>query len=327
MRGHRRRSRIGPAIAKPTTAPKRRRRAFTLVELLVVLAILSLLVAVILPSLTSARDLARLAVCAAMMRDVHSGLMMYAAASQQRMPPFAFSDYHGDLPLSGHWGGAGQAGGHGSLGRRGVECVNLWPLVDGGLVPASQLICPGAPGELQSGRASMFGYTARCSTYCLRFPTSADLFDSSPGLAYFGDGTLLGIYAQAAGGQRIRVGMYYQTVPLVRIDERYRIEVSAACGDGVYDAAEGVLLSDAFWRQDHAAAAPDGSLGQTYPVRIRWCHGDRFNTLDGGGAVRTVSDDGTVRANSIPPGGSLGDDGRHWAGYAERIWRFFDESR
>jgi hypothetical protein len=40
-----------------------------------------------------------------------------------------------------------------------------------------------------------------------------------------------------------------------------------------------------------------------------------------------VIDDGTVLANSVPPGGTLADDNMNMATYAERVWQFFDAAK
>ena len=78
---------------------------FTLVELLIVLAVLVLLLAMLVPSLSAARRQASMSACAMQMRGVGAALKQFAVANRNRLPPFAFSDYEGNLPLSGHWGG------------------------------------------------------------------------------------------------------------------------------------------------------------------------------------------------------------------------------
>ena len=313
---------------------------FTLWELLVVQAIVTVLAGLLVPSFASVRQHALLVGCAAGMHDIHQALMGYAVMQKHCLPPFSFSSYiTPSLAVSGHWGGISQENDPAAFVRNEEAMplsVNLWTLVDEGYVPAGRLICPAADSQLHNSAASYFPYTLKFSTYCLRFPYSDDLFRESPKLAYFGPRGLLEIYFQRHGGERVPVayqlngGRAYQTVPLVRIDRRYRIasEVAdcVAGGDGEYDVAADVLLSDGFWWQDRSQETPPQAGLKTYPIRSAWSHGRRFNTLTGDGAVRTVTDrDGTVRANSNAQDQPLDADGLYDATYAERVWQFFDK--
>ena len=63
-----------------------RSRAFTLIELLVVIAIIAILAALLLPSLSGAKERARRVSCKSSMRQLVLGLMMYADDNEQALP-------------------------------------------------------------------------------------------------------------------------------------------------------------------------------------------------------------------------------------------------
>jgi prepilin-type N-terminal cleavage/methylation domain-containing protein len=65
---------------------KRKSKAFTLVELLVVIAIIALLIAMLLPALSKAREQAKRAVCASNLRQNCLSLMMYADENKGWFP-------------------------------------------------------------------------------------------------------------------------------------------------------------------------------------------------------------------------------------------------
>ena len=62
-------------------------RAFTLVELLVVVAILALLMSLIVPTLRRVKELTRRAVCGSNLNNVGNALTSYAAANGGKLPP------------------------------------------------------------------------------------------------------------------------------------------------------------------------------------------------------------------------------------------------
>lgn len=67
-------------------AARPRGRAFTLVELLVVVAILSLLISLLAPTLSRAKDLTRNAMCHSNNRAIMQAVNVYATAYQGRLP-------------------------------------------------------------------------------------------------------------------------------------------------------------------------------------------------------------------------------------------------
>ncbi len=68
----------------------RQGRAFTLIELLVVIAILALLLAILAPSLSRAKRLARRAVCRSRLHGIGTGMNSYAAANRGFVIPCRF---------------------------------------------------------------------------------------------------------------------------------------------------------------------------------------------------------------------------------------------
>ena len=67
-----------------------KRKAFTLIELLVVVAIIALLISILLPSLSRARELAKRAVCASNQRGIGQGMHIYANDNREWFPVHYF---------------------------------------------------------------------------------------------------------------------------------------------------------------------------------------------------------------------------------------------
>ncbi len=140
-------------------------RGFTLVELLVVIGIIALLVGILLPALTKARDQANTVACSSNMRQFFQLWTLYADDYQQYPVPCVNQDSKGEVDWwqyqylgqeLGRVGSGGSSGGSASSGQNGYNIGN-WT------IEASILRCPSAehsddPGQEQyAGNANWAG--------------------------------------------------------------------------------------------------------------------------------------------------------------------------
>jgi prepilin-type N-terminal cleavage/methylation domain-containing protein/prepilin-type processing-associated H-X9-DG protein len=70
---------------------KKKKKGFTLIELLVVVAIIALLISILLPSLSRARELAKRSVCASNLRGIGQGQAIYANDNLEWFPHHYYS--------------------------------------------------------------------------------------------------------------------------------------------------------------------------------------------------------------------------------------------
>lgn len=75
------------------------RNAFTLIELLGVVAVIGLLIAILTPSLSKARGQAKRVTCASQLHQVGIAMMSYLHESRDRMPHVSFMPSLGPAPL------------------------------------------------------------------------------------------------------------------------------------------------------------------------------------------------------------------------------------
>jgi len=137
------------------TASQRSFRAFTLVELLVVISVIALLMAILLPALGAARERGRRAVCMANLRTLGQAVIIYANDNHDRLVP-------GDNPISwAVWAQPSDLLPADGLDGTCARHVNLGHLLKTGIVPMptrkeTVLFCPSTraaydfspPGEL-----------------------------------------------------------------------------------------------------------------------------------------------------------------------------------
>ena len=137
----------------PTRYAAGRRAGFTLVELLVVIGIIALLISILLPSLSKAREQALSVKCKNNMRQVYMGCFMFAQDNKSRLPRGAkIEDVASGNPnawkleRSLAWLMAGQGAGDRatSVGQADFDRGGIWTYM--GVTGASRpqvLMCPG----------------------------------------------------------------------------------------------------------------------------------------------------------------------------------------
>lgn len=119
---------------------KKKKRAFTLIELLVVVAIIALLISILLPSLSRARELSKRTVCAANLRGIGQAMYIYAQDEPGVFPCIA-QTYTATLNQSYMFRPQDRTTRPLTTGVPSVT-VDLWALVRQNNTTPKQFICP-----------------------------------------------------------------------------------------------------------------------------------------------------------------------------------------
>jgi len=131
----------------------RRRRGFSLAELLVVLGILGILIAILLPYVEKVRETNRRAVCMANLASIMTGLRSYASANNHFYPSTTFDRSHGGYTA---YTGAGSPDpfANDTQVKANDVTASLWLLVREGYVPAKTFDCPSAGDDADPMRGN-----------------------------------------------------------------------------------------------------------------------------------------------------------------------------
>lgn len=138
-----------------------KRKAFTLIELLVVVAIIALLISILLPSLSRARELAKRAVCGSNQRGIGQGMHIYANDNEEWFPHHYYEADVGAASDDPQMSGVDWVGFMGSTNNLLISqetdsstspssshpSRSLFLLVIGGQSTASQFICPSSSDQ------------------------------------------------------------------------------------------------------------------------------------------------------------------------------------
>jgi len=129
-------------------------KGFTLIELLVVISIIALLIAILLPSLAKAKELANRAVCSANVRGIIQSMVIYAQSNESQFPsvvPPSSTTYQNNTGNTGGTNGENASAPavinalYNTPIHQGNVMACLWLMVLNGQMTPKSFICPSDP--------------------------------------------------------------------------------------------------------------------------------------------------------------------------------------
>jgi prepilin-type N-terminal cleavage/methylation domain-containing protein len=151
---------------------RRGRRAFTLIELLVVIAVIAILAAMLLPSLSKAKEAGKRTACGSNLRQINLAFVLYAQDNAECLPntgdPFLWMGRRWRWPIQDYL----------SFGGRRLSAGD--PNTSTNFVPGT-LVCPSDEASLASYDSTSYGYTASAyfSSESINAMTTADLYSAN----------------------------------------------------------------------------------------------------------------------------------------------------
>jgi prepilin-type N-terminal cleavage/methylation domain-containing protein len=168
-----------------------RRKAFTLLELLVVIGIILLLVSILLPVLNSARTQGKAVVCQSHLRQLWQGFTMFAAAHDSHLPGCAADSTSTDPDhydwLGGKFASTGGVTDDLMLPQSGTIFKYVGHQYDIYRCPALEVMDNGAAGGSGAGSNGRFDYVAFeffSGTRLDRLPMTAQVQRGMPGAPF-----------------------------------------------------------------------------------------------------------------------------------------------
>ena len=188
-----------------------KRKAFTLVELLVVIGIIAMLISILLPALNKARAAAQATMCASNLRQIGTSLAFYTQEFKGALPP-------------GRWGTPEYPSSQGNGMRWYIYIAMRYypnafiPKINPGNDPLFAFRI-----EKAKGTSSIYLCPTDTSGQDHRFGTAADIEQFGQGMSYFGNANMFPVAAT------IKVTKIRRSSDVVLISEK---NGKAAVGDG-----------------------------------------------------------------------------------------------